>query len=179
VKHGISPALVLTFLGFLLAATPTRWQLAVPHSPGPNAANLPDAPSSATTCTENNGKPCPERVHKLIGQYPPSPESRTQQPARDPDSVHFWTYRGWQEPPLRTNKQVFHSKVFVATHIGGAIAMIVACRPKNPGYDWKSQAPAVGAIFGMDYLQFRFIGGPNAVGAPIYEMVQYSRASTR
>jgi hypothetical protein len=168
----------LSFFGFLFAATPTRCQLAVPH-PGSNVASLPDAPSSATTCTENNGKPCPERIRKLIGQYPPLPESRTLQPARDPASVHFWTYRGWQEPPLRSNKQVFHSKVFVAAHVGGAIAMIVACRNKNSKEDWGSEVPAVAAMFGMDYLQFRFIGGPNAIVAPIYEMVHYSRASAR
>jgi hypothetical protein len=93
--------------------------------------------------------------------------------------VHFWTYRGWQEPPLRSNKQVFHSKVFVAAHVGGAIAMIVACRNKNSKEDWGSEVPAVAAMFGMDYLQFRFIGGPNAIVAPIYEMVHYSRASAR
>jgi hypothetical protein len=31
----------------------------------------------------------------------------------------------------------------------------------------------------MDYLQFRFIGGPNAVGAPVYEMIHYGLASAR
>jgi hypothetical protein len=107
------------------------------------------------------------------------PEGATPQPERDPSSVHFWTYRGWQDPPLRTNKQVFHSKIFLAAHVGGAIAMIVACRTKNSGEDWGSEVPAVTALFGMDYLQFRFVGGPNAVGPAIYEMIHYSRASTR
>jgi hypothetical protein len=89
------------------------------------------------------------------------------------------TYRSWNEPPLRSNKQVFRSKIFVAAHIGGGIAMIVACRNKNSGENWASEIPAVGAIFGMDYLQFRFIGGPNAIGPPIYEMIRYSQASTK
>ncbi|MGC1645915.1 MAG: hypothetical protein WA741_08805 [Candidatus Sulfotelmatobacter sp.] len=39
--------------------------------------------------------------------------------------------------------------------------------------------PAVSALFGMDYLQFRFVGGPNDVGPAIYEIIHYSRASTR
>ena len=43
--------------------------------------------------------------------------------------------------------------------------MIVACRTKNSGEHWGSEAPAVAALFGMDYLQFRFVGGPNAIGA--------------
>ncbi len=57
--------------------------------------------------------------------------------------------------------------------------MTVACRSRNSGEDWGSEVPAVAAMFGMDYIQFRFVGGPNAIGAPIYEMVHYSRASTR
>lgn len=179
-KHGILLAFVLTFLTLLVGATSSNCQETVALSAGPNSAALPNAPSTikATTCTEKNGNPCPEWVHKLIGPYPPLPESEIQ-PARDPSSVHFWTYRGWQQPPLRTNKQVFHSKIFLAAHVGGAIAMTVACRSRNSGEDWGSEVPAVAAMFGMDYIQFRFVGGPNAIGAPIYEMVHYSRASTR
>jgi hypothetical protein len=107
------------------------------------------------------------------------PDSATPQTERDPSSVHFWTYRGWQDPPLRTNKQVFRSKIFLAAHVGGAVAMIVACRSKHSGESWRSEVPAVTALFGMDYLQFRFVGGPNAIGPAIYEMIHYSRASTR
>ncbi len=57
--------------------------------------------------------------------------------------------------------------------------MIVACRSKNSGATWGSEVPAVAAMFGMDYLQFRFVRGPNAVGPAIYEIIHYSRASTR
>ncbi len=93
--------------------------------------------------------------------------------------MHFWTYRGTYDPPLRTNKEVFRSKLFVGAHIGGAIAMMVACRNKRSREDWHSEVPAVGALLGMDYLQFRFIGGPNAVAPAIFEMVHYGLASTR
>ena len=57
--------------------------------------------------------------------------------------------------------------------------MIVACRTKNSGEHWDSEAPAVAALFGLDYMQFRFIGGPNAIGPPMYEMIHYGRASVR
>jgi hypothetical protein len=181
VKHIICPALVLAFLGFLCSATRSSCQDTLPSSPASHNAVLPNAPSAtqATTCTENNGKPCPAWVHKLIGPYPQSPESGKLQSQRPPSSVHFWTYRGWQEPPLRTNKQVFHSKVFLATHVGGAIAMIVACRTKTSKEDWGSEVPAVAAMFGMDYLQFRLVGGPNAIAPAVYEMIHYGRASAR
>ena len=179
-KRGILFASVLTLLAFLVNTTPSSCQEAVPLSAGSSNAALPNAPSviKETTCTEKNGNPCPAWVHTLIGQYPPLPESATPQ-ERNPSSVHFWTYRGLQDPPLRTNKQVFRSKVFLAAHIGGAIALIMACRTKHSGEDWGSEVPAVAAMFGMDYLQFRFVGGPNAVAPAIYEMIRYSRASTR
>jgi len=180
VRYRTFPTLVVAFLGILFGTTLSNSQDTVPSPESQNAA-LPNAPSvtETTTCTERNGKACPEWVHKLIGQYPRGAETGDWQPIRDPSSVHFWTYRGWQEPPLRSNKEVFRSKVFLATHIGGAIALIVACRNKRSREHWDSEVPAVGAVFALDYLQFRFIGGPNAVAPAIYEMIHYGIASTR
>jgi hypothetical protein len=179
VKNWSSFPFVLAFLGFPLGTTPATCQATVHGSASDNVA-LPNAPSATepTTCTQRNGKACPEWVHRLIGQYPPVPEPSTRM-ARVASTVHFWTYRSWDEPPLRTNKEVFRSKLFVATHVGGAIAMIVACRNKRSREEWHSEAPAIGAMVGMDYLQFRFVGGPNAIGPPIYEMIHYGIAATR
>jgi hypothetical protein len=106
-------------------------------------------------------------------------KSEVFQPERDPSALPYWTYRGWRRSPLRTNKQVFHSKVFLATHIGGVIAMIVACRTKNSGEGWGSEVPAVAGFFGLDSIQFRFMSGPSAIGPPIYEMVDYGLASAK
>jgi hypothetical protein len=121
----------------------------------------------------------PRVVAQIDWAVSPLRESATPQTERDPSSVHFWTYRGWQDPPLRTNKQVFHSRIFLAAHVGGAVAMIVAWRSTHSGESLGSEVPAVTALFGMDYLQFRFVDGPNAIGPAIYEMIHYSRASTR
>jgi hypothetical protein len=176
VKHGFCVALVLALAAFVLSTNFADCQEVLANAPD---APLPDSASTtqASTCTKNNGQPCAEWLHKLIGQYPTSPDWK--EPARDPSTVHFWTYRGLYDPQLRHNEQVFRSKLFIATHIGGAIAMIVACRTKNSGEDWGSEVPAVGAIFGIDYLQFRFVGGPNAIGPPIYQMIHYGLASAR
>jgi hypothetical protein len=181
VKHGILLALFLSFFVSLVGTKPSHSQEMATPSLESSSVALPNAPSAttATTCTKNDGTPCSKRLHKWIGQYPPLPESATPQPERDASTVHLWTYRGWDEPPLRTNKQVFRSKIFLATHVGGAIAMIVACRSKNSKEDWGSEVPAVAGLFGMDYLQYRFIGAPNAIAPAIYEMIHYSRASTR
>ena len=177
-KRSLSLITAVTILCLIFGTTGAQCQQALSSS---KYAGLPTAPSAsqATTCVENNGKPCPEWVHKLVGQYPPLPESGNFQLERDPNSVHFWTYRGAQDPPLRTNREVFRSKVFLASHIGGAIAMIVACRTKGSGETWGSEVPAVAGLFGMDYIQFRFIGGPNAIGAPVYEMIHFGLASAR
>jgi hypothetical protein len=181
VKHGIYPAFFLSFLGFLFCATLSNCQDTIPPTPDSHNATLPNAPSATptTTCTDNNGRPCAQWVHKLIGQYPPAPETGMLRLERDPSTVRFWTYRGWEDPPLRTNREVFRSKLFIAAHVGGAIAMIMACRSRTSKEHWDSEVPAVAAIFGMDYLQFRFIGGPNAVAPAVYEMIHYGRASTR
>ena len=175
-KHGICLSLLIVFSGFLFCSQRAYCQFV----PASQEIKLPDSPSitQATSCTKNNGQPCPEWLHTLIGQYPPSAEWNVQ-PQRDPSTVHFWTYRGIYDPPLRGNKQVFRSKAFLATHVGAAIAMIVACRTKNSGEEWHSEVPAVAAVFGLDYLQFRFVGGPNAIGGPVYQMVHYGLASVR
>lgn len=180
-KYRVCTFLLLAVLGPLFCPTLANCQETFDLPPDANSAGIPNAPSvtQATTCMERNGKACPEWVHKLVGQYPPLPDAGTAQPARDPSTVHFWTYRGLQEPPLRTNKEVFRSKLFVATHVGGAIAMIVACRNSRSREKWHSEVPAVAAMFGMDYLQFRFVGGPNAIGPAIYQMIHYGIAATR
>ena len=182
-KHPVFPALVLISISFSFpfATTPGRCQEAVAPSPASNNTSLPNAPSTTqeTTCTERNGKPGSEWLHKLIGQHPPPLPPSEPLLGRDPSTVHLWTYRGWNEPPLRTNKEVFRSKAFIGAHVGGAIAMVVACRNKNSGKNWGSEVPIVAGLFGMDYLQFRFVGGPNAVGPAVYEMVQYGQASTK
>ena len=140
---------------------------------------LPDAPSTtaATTCTKNNGKPCPKWLHRLIGQYPPAPDSQI--PERRDKPASFWTYRGALEPPLRTTKEVFHSKVFMTAHVLEVGAMVVACHHKKSGEEWGQAIPISGVLLGLDYLQFRFVGGANAIAAPIAVTIYYIRESAR
>ena len=180
-KHSIFLALFLTLLAVLFGTRPCIAQEAVSTSTTASDAGLPDTPSSSqrTRCTHKNGRPCSHLLETIIGPYPPSPNSGVPQSPRDPATVRFVTYRSLGEPPLRTNKEVFHSKLFIVTHVGGAAAMVVACRNKNSGYSWGEQVPAVGALFALDYLQFRFVGGPNAIGPPVYEMIKYGRGSTK
>lgn len=59
-----------------------------------------DAPSTVTpTCTENSGKPCPEWLKKLVGQYPPGPDAYVptkswHETAEGPGARLFWIEHG-------------------------------------------------------------------------------------
>jgi hypothetical protein len=101
VKRRISPTLFVAFFGILFGTTLSNCQDTDLLSPETQNVALPNAPSAtqATTCTARNGKACPEWVHKLIGQYPPLPDSGPQF-ERDASTVHFWTYRGVDDQPL-------------------------------------------------------------------------------
>ena len=73
-------------------ATLSNDSVAIPTSARqePARTNLPDTPSATqqSSCIQKNGKPCPEWVHKLIGQYPPVDRSEPWDGRRD----HFFTF---------------------------------------------------------------------------------------
>lgn len=170
--------LLLVLLESLTCAMPTVAQDSVEVA-SITSESLPDAPSTieATTCTKNNGKPCSKFALRAVGQYPPVSDSEIPDHRNSPAS--FWTYRGGQDPPLRTSKEVFRSKIFILTHVGEAVAAIVVCRNKKSGQDCGQTIPLSGGLVALDYLEFRFIGGPNAIGPPIALMIYYSHESTR
>lgn len=119
-------------------------------------AQLPDAPSTV---------------------QPPAPKTWEQahgKPAR------FITFRAkFQDPPLRSTKQVFKSPTFLLAQAAMVASMVAACRNPRSGEDWSSEAPAVGAVIAIDYLGFRFFGGPYAVGPASYATWHYAKAAMK
>jgi len=116
-----------------------------------------------------------------FGQVPdaPQPQPKTWEQAKG-HSATFLTFRGhWQDPPLRTNKQMFHSKTFLLSTVGGAAAMIVACHNKRSGEDFASEVPAVIGVDALAYLGGRYFTQSYAVGPGIYQMVHYSISATK
>ena len=115
-------------------------------------AQLPDAPTpQPTTWEQAHGKP-----------------------------AQFFTFRSkWQDPPLRSNKQVFKSPTFLISQSAMILSMVVACRNPRSGETWGSEAPAVAGVFALDYLGARFFSMPYALGPAAYATVHYSRAATR
>lgn len=124
-----------------------------------------------TTCTENNGSPCPEWLHKLIGQYPPRPDIPL--PNRT-EAANFFTFRTFNQPVLRTNRQVFHSKTFILLNAGYAASVIADVKYTHGVRETaRSEYPVIPAIIGLDYCMDRFMSRSFSVEAPVYGMIHY------
>lgn len=92
----------------------------------------------------------------------------------------FFTFRkSWQDPPLRTNKQMFKSKTYVLSQIGGAVAMVIACRNKRSGEHFSDEVPALLGTDALAYLGGRYFTQSFAVGPGVYQMVHYSISATK
>lgn len=99
-------------------------------------------------------------------------------PSPQPKPASFLSFRSsWEAPPLRTNREMFHSKLFIASQAGGALAMIFACRNPRSHENWASEVPAVVAVGSLSYLSGRFFTQPLAVAPGLYEIVHYARAA--
>lgn len=149
-------------------------RIAVASDAAGSPGQLPDAPSAVSRCNRATMTdagihyeviPCPTGWHTIPEQKP---------------AVNFFSFRKrWQDSPLRTNAQMFHSKVYLASVIGGAVAMVVACRNPRSGEDWGSEVPAVLGVDAMSFFAGRLFTMPFAVAPGAWEMIHYSRAATK
>jgi hypothetical protein len=100
-------------------------------------------------------------------------------PDPQPRQVHLYTFRGPEDPPLRTNRQTLKTKTFWLSQSLGIASMIVACRNPRSGEDFHSEAPAVGALFGLSYLSERYLSGLFPIGIGTYETIHYTKAALK
>jgi hypothetical protein len=141
----------------------------------PTSENLVDAPSATqqSTCTQKNGKPCPEWVHKLIGPYPAIDVSEPWSGRPD----HFFTF-GDARRVLHPDKKSW--LLFTAAQAGRWASAVIAVRNHRTSHEEAhSEYPAVAFMTGMDFLAFKTISPALSVGAPVYAMIHYSRAATK
>lgn len=138
------------------------------------ASLVPDAPSTVTpTCTENSGKPCPEWVHKLVGQYPPAPDS--------PDATRvaqFFTFNTDSRATLKPDKKSW--AIFTFTHVALAVTFAVDHKlTHGVRENSSSEIPAILGVTGLDFLAFKCISPSLSVEAPVYAIVHYARDATK
>lgn len=177
-----------------------------PEKSSQNERNLtrPRTASEETTCTKNNGQPCPEWLHKLVGQYPRKPESLSSLPnapqPQGPEAAGFWTFRGLDGPVLRTNREAIHDKTLLGaeafwlgsivydaelTHQGLAhhkcveASTLVDDRHPSRGelYVWDVPEFAVGTA--LNYLMLRFVGKPLIFETVGIASVEHLRGGSR
>lgn len=159
------------------AANSTReaGQAPIPAQRISPSTNLGDAPSATkqTTCTQNNGKPCPEWLHSLIGQYPPVKVSERW----DGQPDHFFTF-GDAQRALHPDKKSW--MLFTVAHAGMWASTVIAVRNhRTSGEEAHSEFPAVAFMTGMDFLFFKTVSPSLSVGTPVYAMIHYSRAAAK
>ena len=140
-------------------------------------AQLPDAPAPSTTCVSHD-QPCPEWLHKLIGQYPPA-ALRQGMPSVMPGPVHVYTFRKhWDDPPLRTYRKTFTSTWFLASQGVMIASMVIACRrSRYTGEEFHSEAPYTAGVFGLNLLVDRYLDELYAVGSAALVSQHYIRAN--
>lgn len=158
------------------AATPTddTAQTTVPAEQKPAPDNLADAPSATqSTCTEKNGKPCPEWVHKLIGQYPPIDQTERWNGQSD----HFFSF-GNTRRALHPDKKSW--MLFAAAHAGLWASTVIAVRNHQTSKEQAhSEYPAAAFMTGLDLLIFKTFNPALSIGPPVFGMVHYSRAAAK
>ena len=140
-------------------------------------AQLPDAPAPSTTCVSHD-QPCPEWLHKLIGQYPPA-APRQGMPSVMPGPVHVYTFRKhWDDPPLRTYRKTFTSPWFLASQGVMIASMVIASRrSRYTGEEFHSEAPYTAGVFGLNLLVDRYLDELYAVGSAALVSQHYIRAT--
>lgn len=97
----------------------------------------------------------------------------------------FWTFRfkydAWPThdrynyPPLRKNKQVLLSKVFVVEHVGLLVSFVVDNRvTHNAREHWDVELPGILGETAFDYTMSRYFTKAMSVEGAVYGMVHYS-----
>lgn len=89
----------------------------------------------------------------------------------------FFTYRAtWQNPPLRSARQILKSPVFLLSQAALWGSMIVACRNRRSGESFHSEAGAVAGITAFSFLYDRYFTEAGVPAIAAYGAQHYLRA---
>jgi hypothetical protein len=125
--------------------------------------------TAQTTCIENTGKPCPEWLHKLVGQYPPLPDR--QESAR---AATFFTFNKDSHAALKPDKKSWVA--FIGSHAALGIAYTIDHKLTHGIRESaSSEVPAILGVTGMDFITFKCFSPALSIEAPIYAIQHYTR----
>jgi hypothetical protein len=131
--------------------------------------------SQSTTCVENSGKPCPEWLHKLIGQYPPVPDYREAQAIR---YASFFTFNKDTKAALHPDKKSWG--LFIGAHAAGALAFAIDHHVTHGARETNgSEIPAIAGVAALDFVMFKCVSPSLSVEAPMYEVQHYWRDAVK
>ena len=102
--------------------------------------------------------------------------SPTPPPVTRPTAGFFTFRKSYLDPPLRSNKQVLTSKLFLIMH-GMLLASLAVDKWRLPDAreHWAEEVPAVAGITALDYLMDRFFTRAYMVAPAIYGIQHYVR----
>jgi hypothetical protein len=123
------------------------------------------------------------------------------EPALHPEKAGFWTFRGSDDPVLRSNREAFHDKTWGVTQsiwLGTIVYDVELthqglahhnCVERNwdtgslPGHPsrgalYLSALPEYAAGTGLNYVMLRFFGKPLIFEFPTYAAVQHIRGGS-
>ena len=129
-------------------------------------------------------------ANPIVHNVPDTPQPK--------ERAGFWSFRTWEDPPLRTNAQVFHDKAWIAaqsfwlgsivydvelTHEGLAHHKCVEGNGENPypsrGELYKGHIIeyAVGTL--VNWMSMRYVGKPLMFVFPAYGSYEHLRGGTK
>jgi len=83
----------------------------------------------------------------------------------------FFAFRTWDQPLLRPNKKSW--AIFLGVHAAAWIALTTANRRQE---GWGSEAPALAAVTGLDFLAFKLLSPALSIEGGTYAAIHYGRA---
>lgn len=105
--------------------------------------------------------------------------------------VRLWTFRGvvrdssgrqkfdWNAPALRSNRKIFRDPWFLVSNGAVIASMAGACSRKGSGEHWDSEAPAMAAVVGLNFLTTKYLDELYSVGASAWATQHYIRSASR
>ena len=121
-------------------------------------------------CTYKD-KICPVWLHKLIGPYPVEDNKIHYPKYKEYHKDNFFSFRTYNDPILHPDKKSW--VIFIGSHALAWTSLVITNHNKEA---WHSEAPALGAITGLDLIMFKCVSPSFSIEASTYSTIHYLRS---